>query len=97
MRTITMTELNQRISAVTREVIESGEPVQVTNRGRAVLRLVPEPTAVAVTAQERLQQLIDAGLATPARQPHQPLPRKEPVRLSRSIEELLEEDRADRI
>jgi prevent-host-death family protein len=42
MKTITMTELNQRTSAITREVTESGETVLVTNHGKPVLRLVPE-------------------------------------------------------
>ena len=100
MRTITMTELNQRISAVTREVIESGEPVQVTNRGKAVLRLVPEPMAPTqpVTARERLQQLIDAGMAArPASREARSVRRLQPLRFSRSVEELLEDERADRI
>lgn len=86
-----MSELNQRISAVTREVIETGEPIRVTNRGRAVLRLVPEPT----TASDVLQALIGAGLATPPQLPPQPIERA-PVRLSRDVDELIDEIRSDR-
>lgn len=87
-----MSELNQRISAVTREVMETGEPIRVTNRGRAVLRLVPEPT----TAGDPLQALVDAGLATPPQHPPRTIGQREPTRLSRSVDELIGEVRSDR-
>jgi prevent-host-death family protein len=91
MKTVTMTELNQRTSAITREVTEGGETVRVTNHGKTVLRLVPEKPA----SDDPLQRLIDAGLATPARDPGAFDPAGEPVPTSRPLDELLEETRAD--
>ena len=49
-----MTEFNQRVSAVSRLVIESGETMKVTNRGRVVLRLVPDPQTKLREGQEIL-------------------------------------------
>jgi prevent-host-death family protein len=91
MKTITMTEFNQRVSAVTREVIETGEAIVVTNRGRPVLRLVPE----GVGARSRLEELIEAGLATPPRRRPTRWAGRQKVELSRPIDELLQEVRAD--
>jgi prevent-host-death family protein len=92
MKTITMTELNQRTSAITREVTESGETVLVTNHGKPVLRLVPERPA----SDDPVQRLIDAGLATPARTPRKRFLRRGRIETSRPVDELLAEDRADR-
>lgn len=86
-----MTEFNQRVSAVTREVVESGEPVRVTNRGRAVLRLVPEPTAPA----DPLETLIAAGQASAPRRTPRPLSGRKPVELSRDLDELIAEVSGD--
>lgn len=85
-----MTEFNQRVSAVTREVIERGEPIVVTNRGKPVLRLVPE-----VSTRSRIEELIEAGLATPPKRPHQRWSGRPAIALSRPIDEILEEVRAD--
>lgn len=90
MKTITMTELNQRISAVTRDVIENGESFQVTNRGRAVLRLVPEVQ----NSDNPIESLLNAGLATPPKRGHRRLTAHR-VPLSRSIDELLDEVNSD--
>ncbi|MFT4298281.1 MAG: type II toxin-antitoxin system Phd/YefM family antitoxin [Aeromicrobium sp.] len=91
MRTVTLTQLNQRTSAITREIVESGEPVQVTNRGKVVLRMIPEVPP----AQDRLAELIALGLARPAVAPGQWQPRRKPATLSRPIDEILDEVRAD--
>ena len=86
-----MTEFNQRSSAVAREVVESGQPVRVTNRGRAVLRLVPEIDA----SRDRLEAMVAAGLATPPTGDGSWRPPGKPIALSRPLREILEEVRRD--
>lgn len=86
-----MTEFNQRVSAITREVVERGEPISVTNRGKVVLRLVPEPTSVG----DPLASLIAAGRAAPPRSDQfQPLP-EVPISTTRPLGELLADERDD--
>jgi prevent-host-death family protein len=63
MKRVTLTELNQHTSAITREVIERGEPIAVTMRGRPVLRLVPEAAAT----DDPVAALVAAGKASPPR------------------------------
>jgi prevent-host-death family protein len=59
MRTIGLRELNQNPSkAVAR--VRAGETIVVTDRGRPVLRLVPEDERPGV-----LQHLLDSGEVTP--------------------------------
>lgn len=91
MKTITMTELNQRISAVTRAVIEDGESFRVTNRGRAVLRLVPEVQG----SDNAVEALVNAGLATPPRRPHRRLSGRAAVALSGDLDDILDEVNSD--
>lgn len=91
MGTITMTEFNQQVSAVARRVVEEGETVRVTNRGRVVLRIVPEPQA----RGDVLESLISAGLASKPEREHRPIGPREPVALSRDLDELLAEVNAD--
>jgi prevent-host-death family protein len=91
MKNITMTELNQHISAITREVIERGEPVTVTKRGRPVLRLVPEVAAT----DDPLAALVAAGKASPPMSMSVETVRRAPVALSRPLDEALAEERAD--
>lgn len=86
-----MTEFNQRSSAVAREVIESGQPVQVTNRGRVVMRLVPEVD----TSTDPLAALVAEGFVEPPKSAEPWVPTGKPIYLSRSIEEVLEEVRSD--
>lgn len=81
-----MTELNQRISAITREIAETGEPVRVTNRGRVVLRLVPE-TGESLSP---IESVISAGLATPPARARRD-PDGETIELSTDIETALED------
>lgn len=65
--------------------VEAGDEVIVTDRGRAVARLGP-------TARTRLDELIDAGVVTPAKKaksdslPH-------PVEFDGSVTELVEAQR----
>lgn len=97
MKNITMTELNQRVSAITREVVERGEPVVVTNRGRPVLRLVPENVA----PSDPLAALVAEGKARPPRiDPSSTSSgslnfRRPRVELSKPLDEILAEERAD--
>ncbi|MGO1399140.1 MAG: type II toxin-antitoxin system Phd/YefM family antitoxin [Brevibacterium yomogidense] len=91
MKTITMTEFNQRVSAVAREAIEQGEVVRITNRGRVVLRLVPEPDS----ADSPIEALFAAGLAAPPRREHPRIEHRAPVSVSRSVDELIEETNSD--
>lgn len=86
-----MTELNQRVSAITRRVVEQGETIRVTNRGRVVLRLIPEPSG-----EHSLDALIASGEATPPTGRHRRRSGRTPVRLSADLDELLEESRSDR-
>lgn len=91
MKNITMTELNQHISSITREVIERGEPVIVTKRGRPVLRLVPEVPA----SDDPLAALVAAGKASPPSSKSTQTVKRAPIALSRPLDELLAEERAD--
>lgn len=63
-------ELKQNASQVVARAA-AGETVTITDRGRPVAQLTPMPTS-------RLDQLIAAGLATPARRDIRELPEPEP-------------------
>lgn len=91
MGTVTMTEFNQQVSAVTRRVTELGETIRVTNRGRVVLRLIPEPQ----TTGSVLDALVTTGLAAAPSQQHRSIGQRQPVRLSRDLGEILDEVNAD--
>lgn len=58
MRTVGIRELKQNASAVVAQALL--EPVTITDRGRAVAQLTS-------LAESRLQQLVNAGLARPAK------------------------------
>ncbi|WP_091180201.1 type II toxin-antitoxin system Phd/YefM family antitoxin [Paramicrobacterium humi] len=87
MKTVTMTEFNQRVSAVVRDAIDRGESVRVTNRGRVVLRLVPEVQESATS----IDQLVASGLATGPQKEHRTIGKRAPVPLSRNLDDLIEE------
>ncbi|WP_035280128.1 type II toxin-antitoxin system Phd/YefM family antitoxin [Brevibacterium album] len=91
MKTITMTEFNQRVSAVVSEAIARGETVQVTKHGRAVLRLVPETPA----GEDPVQSLIDSGLASAPRRAHSPIGARPPVPLTHDLDDLIAAVNAD--
>lgn len=91
MKTITMTELNQRVSSVTRRVVEDGESIQVTNRGSVVMWLVPATQA----SQDPVGSLVAAGLAVAPQRVHRPVRRRPPVALSGDLDEILAEINRD--
>jgi len=90
MRSVGIRQLRQNASAVIRLVIE-GEPVEVTQRGRPVARIVP------LNSESVLDQMVDEGLATrPVRdilslQPALPV-RGQPL-LSQVLQEMRAEER----
>lgn len=91
MKTISLTELNQNVSRVTRELVESGEPVQVTNRGTVILRMVPESNR----PKSRLDELYELGMATPPRKPAVSMSARAPVTLTRPIDDIVADINAD--
>ena len=90
MRSIGIRELRQHASKHLREV-ESGETLEVTDRGRPVARLVPVPSAGSIG-----ERLIASGRATEAEgdlmELGPPLP---PVPGKPTLSEVLAELRAD--
>lgn len=58
MAEVRITELKQNTAQIVARAA-SGEVIVITNRGKPVAQIAPLPVS-------RLQQLIDAGLATPA-------------------------------
>jgi prevent-host-death family protein len=68
-------ELKSQLSEYLRRV-KAGETVIITERGRAIGRIVPEPE----TLEEKMQRLIDAGLAEWTGERPEPF---EPVALDR--------------
>lgn len=66
MGTVGIRELKQNASAVVARAA-AGETVTITDRGRPVAQMTPLPTS-------RLDQLIAAGLATPAQGDWRDLP-----------------------
>lgn len=91
MKRVTLTELNQHTSAIVREVIERGESVTVTMRGRPVLHLVP----AAAATDDPVAALVAAGKASPPRVKSTDTVRRAPVTLSRALDEIHSEERAD--
>lgn len=81
-------ELRQNASAVIRRVA-SGETVEVTDRGRAVARIVPLRRAGVV------DQLIAEGRAIAAESDLLAVSPRRPVKGQPSLSEVLEEMRAD--
>ncbi len=102
MRTVTMTEFNQRVSAITREVTETGEPVQITNRGTVVLHIAPGPAPVdempkARNGRERLEQLRAMGMIVPHGKYEQTWPGKNTRKYTREeVDALIKEMRSER-
>jgi prevent-host-death family protein len=87
MRTIGLRELNQNPSkAVAR--VRAGETILVTDRGRPVLRLVPEDERPGV-----LQHLLDSGEVTPPAELGMPDLMLELAPQVDSLSDLLIEDR----
>ena len=81
-------DLKARLSSYLREV-KAGSSVLITERGRLVGRIVPEP----VSSEDRLKRLVEVGLADWSGR--KPPVRKPSARLrgSQMISDLLLEDR----
>ena len=62
-----------------------------TNRGTAILRLVPESTR----PKSRLEELYELGMATPPRKPVVAMSGRPPVVLSRPVEQILDDVNGD--
>jgi prevent-host-death family protein len=89
MRSIGVRELRQNASEYLR-LVEAGESVEVTDRGRPVALLVPVP-------ESKLERMIRSGRIRPAEQEGSPLDieRGKPVPGEPSLSELLIRDRED--
>lgn len=90
MGVVGIRELKQNASAVVARAA-AGETITVTDRGKPVAQLTPLPTS-------RLDQLIAAGLAIPAKGDLRDLPEPEPIPgvTEETVMEALMEQRADR-
>lgn len=91
---VSMTEFNQSPSAVARRVVDDGVTVKVTRHGRVVLRVVPE-----LPDDDPFETLVESGFITRSRKSGsgRRIAQGDPVPLSASIDELLEEVRGDTI
>lgn len=90
MGTVGIRALKQNASAVVARAA-AGETVTITDRGRPVAQMTPLPAS-------RLDQLIAAGLATPAKGDLRGLPPARPIpgMTEETILAALDEQRADR-
>jgi prevent-host-death family protein len=92
MKRIGIRELRQNASEYVRQA-ESGETIEVTDRGRPVARLAPLPKGESI-----VDRLIAEGKATPAKGDLRALPPPLPRRPGeRPMSEILDEMREDRI
>ncbi|MBO0841736.1 MAG: type II toxin-antitoxin system Phd/YefM family antitoxin [Nocardioides sp.] len=89
MRTIGITELNQQTSRVLREV-QAGERIDVTMHGRVVARLVPATPEATWLEQKKAE-----GRIQPPTGPDADLPDVVPLRSGLSLDELIEDSRAE--
>jgi prevent-host-death family protein len=90
MRQIGVRELKQNASAVVAEAA-AGEIITITSRGKPVAQLIP-------LRKSRIETLIDAGLAQPAKESWKDLPRPRPQDPGRpSISQVLAEMREERL
>lgn len=86
-------ELKARLSHYVK-LAHDGESITVTDRGSPVAVLSAPPDQHMADLPETLQQLIREGRATAPTRP-MPFPTVTPVRGSRSVQEILDEDRGD--
>jgi prevent-host-death family protein len=68
MRSIGVRELRQNASKYLR-LVEAGETIEVTDRGRPVARLTPVETRKKTREQEIRDDLVRRGLLIPAKEP----------------------------
>lgn len=85
-----MRELSQRTAKVL-ALVRKGHTVEVTDRGKAIARIVP-------AAADRYEQLVAAGVIKPARRPFDPANLPEPAEntTGRSTDEWLDDQRGER-
>ena len=86
--TVGVRELKARLSKYLREV-KAGRTILITERGKPVGRLVPPGQAL----QQRLQAMIDAGLAEWNGKPLPPMKPTAKLKGGKSIADLIIEDR----
>lgn len=89
-RTISLRELNQRSGRIVADVVSSGRPVTITDRGRPVVRLVP------IESEETpYERLLREGFIQEATHEHTgPIPRF-PLPEGMTLQQLLDEDREE--
>jgi prevent-host-death family protein len=87
-RRVGMRELRDNLSTVMRDV-RRGETIEVTHRGEPVAVISP-------IARRQIDQLVAAGLATPARQSLDLSIEPSPVTGPMTASEALDDDRAER-
>lgn len=67
------------------ERVQGGEEVVVTDRGRAIARVLP------MSGERTIDRLIREGKVTPARKPKRPAPR--PIKTAGTVSDLVAEQR----
>ena len=78
MRSIGVRELRQNASKYLR-LVEAGETIEVTDRGRPVAKLTPlEKPNPKTRAEEIIEALTGRGLLTPGKEPWPPPPPRPP-------------------
>ncbi|SDM79776.1 type II toxin-antitoxin system Phd/YefM family antitoxin [Actinomyces ruminicola] len=89
-RTVSLRELNQRSGRIVADVVTSGRPVTITDRGRPVVHLVP------IEADETpYERLLREGLIQEATHERTgPIPRF-PLPEGMTLQQLLDEDREE--
>jgi len=92
MESVGVRELRQNASALLDRVERNGTPIEITNHGRAVARLVP----IVRAAQRSRAELIAAGVLHPGRGNILDVLPVKPPPGTPSTEELLAADRGDR-
>lgn len=93
MATVTVSELNQQTARVL-ERVKNGEPITITEYGRAIARLVPDAP---LTGVPMLDALVAQGRAIPASSPGPipPTPPREDRDANLNLSELLVRDREE--
>ena len=81
-------DLKARLSEYIR-VVKSGQPVVITEHGKVVARLMPVPQSL----DEEIQAMIDAGIVEWNGKPLPPVKNPPRVRGSKTVADLLIEDR----
>jgi antitoxin (DNA-binding transcriptional repressor) of toxin-antitoxin stability system len=96
MRAVAIRELKNRLSAYLREVA-AGEIVLVTDRGRVIAELrQPTSELMRSSTELSLERLADAGVLILGLPQDPKAYRRPKVRMQRSSQELLDEERGER-